>query len=116
MSELSLIQSKVLENTGTVNEYRHKSGTKIISIDNNDENLVFSLCFDTPALDDTGIAHILEHCVLCGSKNYPYKDAFNMLEQNTLHTYLNAITYPEKTLYPVASTDENSFMYITGAS
>ena len=95
---------------GDITVTEHKSGAKIICIDNDDNNCVFSLCFDTPAEDDTGIPHILEHCVLCGSEKYPYKDAFNILEQNTVHTYLNAITYPHRTLFPAASTDENSLL------
>ena len=95
---------------GDITVTEHKSGAKIVCIDNDDNNCVFSLCFDTPAEDDTGIPHILEHCVLCGSEKYPYKDAFNILEQNTVHTYLNAITYPHRTLFPAASTDENSLL------
>ena len=91
-------------------ETKHILNLVLMQDQSDDNNLVFSLCFDTPALDDTGIPHILEHCVLCGSESYPFKDAFNFLENNTLHSYLNAITYPDKTLYPVASTDEGSLM------
>ncbi len=110
MPEFELLTQSCINNIGFVRIFSHKSGARVVSIDNDDNNLVFSLCFDTPALDDTGIPHILEHCVLCGSESYPFKDAFNFLENNTLHSYLNAITYPDKTLYPVASTDEGSLM------
>lgn len=114
MSELELIQKRSIKNIGRISIFAHKSGARVVSVDTYDNNLVFSLCFNTPAFDDTGIPHILEHCVLCGSDSYPFKDPFNILEQNTLHSYLNAMTYPHKTLYPVASADEDSLMLMAG--
>ncbi|MBQ9604637.1 MAG: hypothetical protein IJR45_04405 [Firmicutes bacterium] len=114
MHDFSLEKSEKIENIGKVSLYVHKNGGRAVCIDNEDENRVFSLCFDTPAYDDTGIAHILEHCVLCGSEKYPAKDPFNLLDANVPHTYLNAITFPHKTLFPVASTDEKALMLMAG--
>ncbi|MBO5561063.1 MAG: hypothetical protein J6A07_05380 [Firmicutes bacterium] len=110
MLDFSLEKSENFENIGKVSLFVHKSGGRVICIDNEDENRVFALSFDTPANDDTGIAHILEHCVLCGSKKFPAKDPFNLLDINVPHTYLNAITFPHKTLFPVASLDEKALM------
>ncbi|MBQ6555870.1 MAG: hypothetical protein IJL89_11610, partial [Firmicutes bacterium] len=114
MHDFSLEKSEKIENIGKVSLYVHKNGGRAVCIDNEDENRVFSLCFDTPAYDDTGIAHILEHCVLCGSEKYPAKDPFNLLDANVPHTYLNAITFTHKTLFPVASTDEKALMLMAG--
>jgi len=90
--------------------YEHLSGAKLIYIKNNDKNKVFSATFRTLPTDNTGAAHIVEHSVLCGSKNYPIKDPFNALEKGSLHTYLNAMTFNDKTIYPIASTNENDFI------
>ena len=86
---------------------RHKkSGARVIYIQNDDNNKVFSIGFRTPPDDSTGVPHILEHSVLCGSKNFPAKDPFVELVKGSLNTFLNAMTYPDKTVYPVASCNE----------
>lgn len=92
-----------------VNIYEHNSGAKIICLKNNDVNRVFSITFRTPPKNDKGIAHAVEHCVLCGSKKYKLNDTFNELEKGTVNTYLNAITYEDITIFPAASTVEKHF-------
>ncbi len=86
-----------------------KSGARLLHLENDDDNKVFSIAFKTPSYDDTGVPHILEHSVLCGSKNFPTKDPFLELLKSSLQTYLNAATYPDKTIYPVASKNEKDF-------
>ncbi|MBQ3544031.1 MAG: insulinase family protein [Lachnospiraceae bacterium] len=88
----------------------NKSGARIILIENDDNNKTFSIGFRTPPDDDTGVAHITEHSVLCGSKKFPVKDPFMELVKGSLNTFLNAMTYPDKTVYPVASTNDKDFM------
>ncbi|MFV0362794.1 MAG: insulinase family protein [Suipraeoptans sp.] len=89
---------------------RHKkSGARVLLMENDDTNKVFSIGFRTPAPNSTGIAHIMEHSVLCGSKNFPSKDPFVALVKGSLNTFLNAMTYPDKTVYPVASTNDKDF-------
>ena len=89
---------------------RHnKSGARIILIENDDTNKTFCVGFRTPPADDTGVAHITEHSVLCGSKKFPVKDPFMELVKGSLNTFLNAMTYPDKTIYPVASTNDKDF-------
>ena len=89
---------------------RHKkTGAKIALLSNDDENKVFYIGFRTPPTDSTGVAHILEHSVLCGSKKFPVKDPFIELAQGSLNTFLNAMTYPDKTVYPVASCNDRDF-------
>ncbi len=90
--------------------YRHQAtGAEVLSISNTDENKVFGITFRTPPADSTGIAHILEHSVLCGSQNYPLKEPFVELLKSSLQTFLNAMTYPDKTCYPVASQNLRDF-------
>ncbi len=86
-----------------------KSGAKLALISNDDENKVFYVAFRTTPKDSTGVAHILEHSVLCGSKNFPIKDPFIELVKGSLNTFLNAITYPDKTMYPIASCNDKDF-------
>ncbi|MBR3306537.1 MAG: insulinase family protein [Lachnospiraceae bacterium] len=86
-----------------------KSGAKICVLENDDPNKVFYIAFRTPPTDSTGVAHILEHSVLCGSKKYPLKDPFVELAKGSLNTFLNAMTYPDKTVYPVASCNDQDF-------
>lgn len=86
-----------------------KSGAKIVLLSNQDDNKVFSIGFRTPPEDDTGVAHILEHSVLCGSKKFPAKDSFVELLKGSLNTFLNAMTYPDKTIYPIASRNDHDF-------
>ena len=86
-----------------------KSGARVMVLKNEDDNKVFNIAFRTPPSDSTGVAHILEHSVLCGSKNFPLKDPFVELVKGSLNTFLNAMTYPDKTMYPVASCNEQDF-------
>ncbi|MBQ7360378.1 MAG: insulinase family protein [Lachnospiraceae bacterium] len=89
---------------------RHKkTGARLALLSNDDENKVFSIGFRTPPTNSTGVAHILEHSVLCGSKNFPVKDPFVELVKGSLNTFLNAMTYPDKTIYPVASCNDVDF-------
>lgn len=89
---------------------RHKkSGARVLLMENTDENKVFSIGFRTPPPDSTGVPHIMEHSVLCGSRNFPAKDPFVELVKGSLNTFLNAMTYPDKTLYPVASCNDTDF-------
>ncbi|MEN9939133.1 MAG: hypothetical protein RLZZ387_5712 [Chloroflexota bacterium] len=90
--------------------YLHTAtGAELLSLETGDENKVFGITFRTPPEDSTGVAHILEHSVLCGSRKYPIKDPFVQLAKGSLKTYLNAVTYPDKTAYPVASTNLQDF-------
>ncbi len=86
-----------------------QSGARLFYVDNKDDNKVFFISFKTPPSDDCGTPHILEHSVLCGSKKYRAKDPFNELAKGSLNTYLNALTYADKTMYPVASRNEKDF-------
>lgn len=89
---------------------RHKkSGARVCVISNDDENKVFFAAFRTPPANSTGVPHIIEHTVLCGSKNYPSRDPFMQLAKGSLNTFLNAVTYPDKTMYPVASCNDKDF-------
>lgn len=89
---------------------RHKkSGARVLFLSNEDNNKVFSIGFRTPPRDATGVPHIIEHTVLCGSREFPAKDPFVELVKGSLNTYLNATTYPDKTLYPVASCNDKDF-------
>lgn len=89
---------------------RHKlSGARVLMLSNENDNKVFSIGFRTPPKDQSGVPHIIEHTVLCGSKNFPAKDPFVELIKGSLNTYLNATTYPDKTLYPVASCNDKDF-------
>ena len=89
---------------------RHKkSGARIALISNDDDNKVFYVGFRTPPEDETGVPHIIEHTVLCGSDKFPVKDPFIELAKGSLNTFLNAMTYPDKTVYPVASCNEQDF-------
>lgn len=95
---------------------RHKkSGARIAILSNNDDNKVFYIGFRTPPEDETGVPHIIEHTTLCGSKKFPVKDPFIELAKGSLNTFLNAMTYPDKTVYPVASCNDQDFknlMYV----
>ncbi len=102
------------ENIGEINAlarvYRHrKTGARLLSMISEDENKSFGITFRTPPPDSTGVAHILEHSVLCGSRKYPVKEPFVELMKSSLNTFLNALTYPDKTVYPVASTNLKDF-------
>lgn len=89
---------------------RHKkSGARIAILSNNDDNKVFYIGFRTPPENETGVPHIIEHTTLCGSKKFPVKDPFIELAKGSLNTFLNAMTYPDKTVYPVASCNDQDF-------
>lgn len=101
---------KIREFNTRARYWRHKpTGAEVLSLENNDENKVFAVTFRTPPENSTGIAHILEHSVLCGSEKYPVKEPFIELAKGSLSTFLNAFTYPDKTCYPVASTNLKDF-------
>ncbi len=90
-----------------------KTGARVTLLINDDDNKVFCIGFRTPPTDSTGVAHILEHSVLCGSDKYPVKDPFIELAKGSLNTFLNAMTFPDKTIYPVASCNEKDFENLT---
>jgi len=103
-------ETRIAEINGTARFYRHeKTGAELLSLSNNDENKVFGITFRTPPEDSTGVAHILEHAVLCGSRKYRVKEPFVELLKGSLKTFLNAFTYPDKTCYPVASQNVQDF-------
>lgn len=86
-----------------------KTGAKVVILENDDDNKVFGIAFRTPPSDSTGVPHIMEHSVLCGSKEFPAKDPFVELAKGSLNTFLNAMTFPDKTVYPVASCNDTDF-------
>lgn len=86
-----------------------KTKAKVLVLENDDDNKVFSIGFRTPPYDSTGLPHIMEHSVLCGSKKYPSKDPFVELAKGSLNTFLNAMTFPDKTVYPIASCNDKDF-------
>ncbi|MBO7197164.1 MAG: insulinase family protein [Clostridia bacterium] len=95
----------------TLHEFSHiKSGASLIFLDREDENKTFAIGFSTPPSDDTGVFHIIEHSVLCGSKKYPLNDPFAELLKGSLNTFLNAITFEDRTVYPVSSRCEKDFL------
>ncbi len=97
-----------LDSKGYILTHR-KTGAKIFLLGNDDENKVFYIGFRTPPKDNTGVTHILEHSVLCGSEKFPVKDPFVELVKGSLNTFLNAMTYPDKTVYPIASCNDTDF-------
>ena len=106
-----LVQKKELNDIASVGYLltHTKTGARIAVIENDDNNKVFTIGFRTPPADSTGVAHILEHSVLCGSREFPLKDPFVELVKGSLNTFLNAMTFPDKTIYPVASTNDSDF-------
>lgn len=111
LTAYEIIEDRTIEDLNSAGYLlRHKkTGARIMVLANDDENKVFYIGFRTPPADSTGVAHILEHSVLCGSKNFPIKDPFIELAKGSLNTFLNAMTYPDKTLYPVASCNDKDF-------
>jgi Zn-dependent M16 (insulinase) family peptidase len=107
MTPYTLVNSRnIVEIGSTAKLYIHnKTGARIVSVTNNDENKVFSITFRTPPATSNGIAHIMEHSVLSGSRKYPVKEPFTELAKSSLKTFLNAFTAPDKTFYPVATTN-----------
>ena len=110
-TEFTLVEERSMaEVNGTARFYRHNAtGAQIVSVTNDDENKVFGVTFRTPPKNSTGVAHILEHSVLCGSKKYPTKEPFLVLLQSSLQSFLNAFTFPDKTCYPIASANLQDF-------
>src|SRR5882724_8791536 len=105
-----LREQSLAEINSTACYYRHaKTGAELLSLVNTDENKVFGVSFATPPPDATGVAHIMEHSVLCGSRKYPVKEPFVELLKGSLNTFLNAMTFPDKTCYPVASQNLRDF-------
>ena len=99
---------KELNSDGILLEHK-KTGARVFLLSNDDENKVFCIGFRTPPSDSTGVPHIMEHSVLCGSAKFPVKDPFVELVKGSLNTFLNAMTYPDKTVYPVASCNDKDF-------
>ncbi len=106
-----LIEKRELKDIASVGYLlsHKKTGARISVIENDDSNKVFAIGFRTPPTDSTGVAHILEHSVLCGSREFPLKDPFVELAKGSLNTFLNAFTFPDKTVYPIASTNDSDF-------
>lgn len=103
-------EQEIPELSATARIYRHaKTGGRLLSLISPDENKVFGVAFRTPPADSTGLPHILEHSVLCGSRKYPVKEPFVELIKGSLNTFLNALTFPDKTCYPVASANLQDF-------
>lgn len=111
LKEYDIIEERTVKDLNSQSYLlRHKkSGARLFLLSNDDKNKVFTIGFRTPPPDNTGVPHILEHSVLCGSKNYPVKDPFVELVKGSLNTFLNAMTYSDKTVYPVASTNDKDF-------
>jgi Zn-dependent M16 (insulinase) family peptidase len=109
---LDIVELKELEAEGIW--VRHRSGAEVFHILNDDEENLFAFAFATVPEDSTGVAHILEHSVLCGSEHYPLKDAFLVLAQGSLQTFLNAWTFPDKTVYPASSVNERDYFNLMG--
>ena len=103
-------EEQIAEINGTAYLLEHdKTKARVLLVCNDDTNKVFNIGFRTPPADDTGVAHITEHSVLCGSKKFPAKDPFVELAKGSLNTFLNAMTYPDKTVYPIASVNDKDF-------
>jgi len=100
-------QEKIKELNALALQFEHeKTGAELLVMECDDDNKVFSVTFRTPPANDRGVAHILEHSVLCGSRKYPVKEPFVELMKGSLQTFLNAMTFPDKTMYPVASRNQ----------
>ncbi|GHV83800.1 peptidase M16 [Spirochaetia bacterium] len=105
---LDVVQLDELKAAGIYARHE-KSGAEVFHVLNDDSENLFAFAFATAPEDSTGIAHIIEHSVLCGSENYPLKETFNVLAQGSLHTFLNAWTFPDKTVYPASSLNEKDY-------
>ena len=111
LTSYEIIEKRKIEDIDSVTYLcRHKkTGARLALISNDDDNKVFYIGFRTTPKDSTGVAHILEHSVLCGSREFPIKDPFIELAKGSLNTFLNAMTYPDRTVYPVASCNDKDF-------
>jgi Zn-dependent M16 (insulinase) family peptidase len=107
-----LVEEKDIKETNSkVRLFLHeKSGARLFYMENDDDKKVFSVTFRTPPKDSTGAPHILEHSVLCGSRKFSTKEPFVELVKGSLNTFLNAFTFGDKTMYPVASKNEKDFI------
>jgi len=106
-----LKEEKVEEAQSMARIFEHvKSGARLLHLENEDDNKLFSISFRTTPTDSTGVAHILEHSVLCGSRKFKAKDPFGDMAKSSLHTFLNAMTFTDKTMYPVGSRNSKDFM------
>ncbi|MDR2952931.1 MAG: insulinase family protein [Treponema sp.] len=105
---LDIVELEELKSLGIWAKHE-KTGAEVFHVLNDDSENLFSFAFATFPTDSTGAAHILEHSVLCGSENYPLRDAFLVLAQGSLHTFLNAMTFPDKTVYPASSVNERDY-------
>lgn len=113
MKNYELLSYETIDDINSeVRTFRHKSGAEVIALKNDDDNKVFSICFKTPVDTSNGVPHILEHAVLNGSRKYPTKEPFMQLIKTSLNTFLNAITFPDRTIYPVASRNEKDFHHL----
>ena len=111
VNNYTLLKEEYIEEmNGTAYLLSHdKTKAKVMLVKNDDNNKVFTIGFRTPPADDTGVPHIIEHSVLCGSRKFPVKDPFVELAKGSLNTFLNAMTYPDKTVYPIASVNDKDF-------
>ena len=117
LTEAATVQGFTLQKIEPISELHsiayiflhQKTGARVVHLYNNDPNNLFCIALRTPVYDSTGVPHILEHSVLCGSKKFPLKDPFQELMKGSLQTFLNAMTYPDKTVYPVSSQVEKDF-------
>lgn len=105
---ISQEEIKEVNSTGYLLQHK-KTHARVVVLENDDDNKVFDIGFRTPPVDSTGVAHIVEHTVLCGSEKFPVKDPFAEMDKGSLNTFLNAMTYPDKTVYPVASLNDKDF-------
>ncbi len=111
LQSYTILEKRTIKDLNSVSYLlkHNKTGAKVALLSNDDDNKVFYIGFRTPPKDSTGVAHIIEHTVLCGSEKFPVKDPFIELAKGSLNTFLNAMTYPDKTVYPVASCNDKDF-------
>ena len=111
LTAYTLVMKQDLTDIGSVGWLlkHNKTGARVMLIENEDDNKVFNIAFRTTPGNSTGVAHIIEHTVLCGSRKYPSKDPFVELVKGSMNTFLNAMTYPDKTMFPVASCNDQDF-------
>ncbi|MBR0459312.1 MAG: insulinase family protein [Victivallales bacterium] len=107
-----LCERKLPQLRSVVKVFRHKSGLEVLCMEAPDQENMFSLCLPTPPVDNTGVTHIIEHSVLAGSKRYPVKDPFMEIIKSSMATYINAITYPDHTVYPLATAVPSEFFHL----
>ncbi|WP_152513231.1 insulinase family protein [Clostridium sp. BL8] len=109
-------EAKIKEIDSVARIFEHvKSGARLLHLENKDDNKVFSISFRTTPQDDTGVPHIIEHAVLCGSKKFKTKDVFTDMAKSSLKTFINAMTFPDKTCYPISSRNQKDFFNLDGS-